>query len=184
MDEMPYIDKLGRKYGFGECFPTELSPFAYNETVAFEEYTLTKDETLSSGYSWREPESKSYAATMQGAEIPDSIHDVLDTICSEVIACPNQGKVEMRCTSAFKILPDELAFYRQMKLPIPRYCPNCRYHARLKWKNPFRFYERQCMCDLGNHGHSEKCPNEFETMYAPERAEKIYCKECYQKEVY
>ncbi|MBI2610050.1 hypothetical protein HYW53_02635, partial [Candidatus Giovannonibacteria bacterium] len=34
MNDMPYIDKKGRVYKYGEFFPPELSPFAYNETIA------------------------------------------------------------------------------------------------------------------------------------------------------
>src|SRR3989344_152885 len=184
MSEIPYIDKMGRKYPFGEMFPIELSPFSYNESAAFEENPLSKKQAIILGYKWMDMEIKSYISTIKAEEIPDSVNDVKDDICNEVIECPNKGKVETQCTSAYKILPDELAFYRQMKLPIPRYCPNCRYHARLVWKNPFRFYERECMCDLSNHNHKEKCVNKFETMYAPDRPERIYCKECYQKEVY
>jgi len=30
----------------------------------------------------------------------------------------------------------------------------------------------------------EECPNEFETSYAPDRPEIIYCESCYNKEVY
>ncbi len=184
MSDMPYVDKTGREYSFGEFFPTAFSPFAYNETIAFEENYLSKDQILSKGYRWRDPEVKNYAATTQSTDLPDGINDIQDSICEEIIACPNKGNVETLCTSAFKILPEELVFYRQMNLPVPRYCPNCRYHERLVWKNPFKFYQRKCMCDLAGHTHAGECPNEFETMYSPERPEMIYCKECYQKEVY
>lgn len=184
MNDLLYVDKAGRRYPFGECFPAEISPFAYNESDVFEEFPLSKSEVLVKGYRWKDPEVKSYTSTIKSSDIPDNITDVKDSICGEVIECPNQGRVETQCTSAFRILPDELQFYRKMNLPIPRYCPNCRYYARLVWKNPFRFYKRGCMCQLGKHGHTGKCPNEFETMYAPERPEIIYCKECYQKEIY
>jgi len=184
MDDMPYLDALGKKYTFGEFFPSELSPFAYNETRAFEEHPLTKEEALAQGYRWKDMEAKQYVPTMKAGDVPDSINDVLGNICDEVIECPNLGRVETKCTSAYKILPDELQFYQQMKLPIPRLCPNCRYYERLKWKNPFKFYKRECMCDLENHSHEAKCENQFETMYAPGRPEKIFCKECYQREVY
>ena len=184
MNEIPYRDSIGRKYIFGDFFPSELSPFCYNETLAFEEVPLSKERALTLGYKWREPEEKVYAPTITSGEIPDNIHDVPDTITNEIIECPHKGKIETRCVSAYRILPDELAFYRQMNVPIPRYCPNCRYHDRLKWKNPFRFYKRQCMCSVSSHEHGGMCSNEFETMYAPDRPEIIYCKECYQKEIY
>ncbi|MFA5936391.1 MAG: hypothetical protein WC822_00780 [Candidatus Paceibacterota bacterium] len=183
MNDMLYVDKKGRIYPFGEFFPTELSPFAYNETTAYEEHPLSKQEIISLGYKWRDKESKFYTPTLRKDDLPDSINDVADSICNEIIECPNKGMVETQCTSAFKILPDELVFYRQMNLPIPRYCPNCRYHSRLIWRNPFHFYKRECMCELLNHTHQGKCTNEFETMYAPNRPEKIYCKQCYQAEV-
>ena len=184
MKEMPFVDSVGRKYGFGESFPTEISPFAYNETLAFQEQPLSKEEIVKAGYKWREPEVKNYSSTIKSEDLPDSIVGVKDEICNEIIGCPNGGDIKTQCVSAYKILPDELQFYRQMKIPLPRYCPNCRYYDRLKWKNPFRFYKRECMCGLSNHVHKNKCQNEFETMYAPERTEKIFCKECYQAEVY
>src|SRR3989344_2003233 len=184
MNEMPYINKIGRKYLYGEYFPEEISPFAYNETIAFEEHPITKEEAILLGYKWKEPELKSYSSTVTTEDLLDSIHDVSDAICDEVIKCPNKGDTKTQCLSAYRILRDELAFYRQMNLPLPRLCPNCRYYQRLKWKNPFRFYKRDCMCDLAGHEHDGKCMNEFETMYAPSRPEKILCKQCYQKEVY
>lgn len=183
MKDMPYIDVNGCNYAFGEFFPIEISPFTYNETTAFEENSLLKGGAVSLGYKWRDMDCKSYIPTIKGNTIPDSIVDVSNSICGEVIECPNRGKVETQCTSAYKILPDELAFYKQMNLPIPRYCPNCRYHQRLVWKNPFCFYERQCMCDLLNHNHKGRCQNNFETMYAPDKKELVYCKLCYQQEV-
>lgn len=183
MNDVLYVDTTGKVYPFGEFFPAELSPFAYNETTAFEENPLSKEEIISLGYKWKDIDTKSYIPTIKNDEIPDSIRDILDTICDEVIECPNKDKVETRCTSAYKILPEELVFYRQMNLPIPRYCPNCRYQQRLVWKNPFYFYERQCMCELLSHNHKGRCLNKFETMYAPKREELIFCKQCYQKEV-
>ncbi|MEK7104676.1 MAG: hypothetical protein AAB868_01400 [Patescibacteria group bacterium] len=183
MNDMPYIDKIGNKYLFGEGFSTEISPFAYNETTAFEEQPLPKEKILSLGYKWRDMESKTYVPTIKANTLLDNINDIKDDILNEIIECSNKGKTETQCTSAFRILSDELAFYRQMNLPIPRFCPNCRYHNRLIWRNPFYFYKRQCMCELSNHNHQERCMTEFETMYSPDRTEKIYCKYCYQQEV-
>ena len=184
MNDMPYVDKIGREYPFGEYFPSELSPFAYNETIAYEENPLSKEDTIAQGYRWLDKEQKVSATAINPDEIPNDIKNVEKEICGQIIACKNEGRIETQCTYGFKIIPDELVFYKQMNLPIPRYCPNCRYYDRLKWTNPFKFYERNCMCKIENHGHTGKCKNKFETMYAPDRPEIIYCKECYQKEVY
>ena len=184
MNEMLYVDKIGREYPFGEYFPTELSAFAYNETIAYEEEPLSKEETIARGYRWLEKEKKVYNTTIDSVELPDDIKNVDEKICEQIIACNNKGRVETLCTFGFKILPDELMFYKKMNLPVPRYCPNCRYYERLKWTNPFKFYERECMCKIERHNHKNKCQNKFETMYALDRPEKIYCKECYQSEIY
>ena len=184
MNEMQYIDKVGRAYPYGEYFPAEISPFAYNETIAYEEEPLSKEEVIAKGYKWIDKEQKIHATAIDSDEISNDIKDVNDDICGQVISCKNKGKIETQCTYGFKIIPEELSFYRQMNLPIPRYCPNCRYYDRLKWTNPFKFYQRECMCNLPNHNHEGKCKGKFETMYSPKRPETIYCKECYQKEIY
>ena len=36
---------------------------------------------------------------------------------------------------------------------------------------------------LHTHHGENHCPNEFETSYAPDRDEIVYCEECYQEEV-
>ncbi len=184
MIDMPFLDKIGRKYSFGECFPAEFSPFFYNESLVYEENQLTKEEAIAQGYRWLDKDKKIYDTTLESKNIPDDINDVGKKICEEIIECPNKGEVATMCTYGFKILPDELVFYKKMNLPVPRYCPNCRYYQRLKWTNPFKFYKRECMCESENHGHSDKCENQFETMHAPDRKELIYCKDCYNKEVY
>ncbi len=42
MNEMPYRDKTGKEYRYGEFFPPEFSPFAYNETMAFDFFPLKR----------------------------------------------------------------------------------------------------------------------------------------------
>ena len=71
-----------------------------------------------------------------------------------------------------------------MEIPIPRRCFYCRHKNRIKKTNPFKLWHRKCMCDKTNHEHQNKCPNEFETSYAPDRPEIVYCEKCYQREVY
>jgi len=183
MNEMPYVDKKGRVYKYGEFFPTEISPFAYNETLAQEYYPLTKQEILSEGYEWKDPDTKSYAVTLPSAEIPDAIADVSDDVIDKIIGCAHNGECSHQCATAFRIIPEEIQFYRRMNLPLPRLCPNCRHYERLAQRNPLKLWHRQCMCDRSGHFHEGNCPNEFETSYAPERKEIVYCEQCYQAEI-
>jgi hypothetical protein len=214
MNEMPYVDKRGRVYKYGEFFPTELSPFAYNETVAQEYFPLTKEEAENQGYTWKDPEPRTYEITLQSDDLPDHIKDVTDSILKEVIQCahakgsPSDSSGQIadaicneQCTTAFRIIPQELEFYQKMNLPLPRLCPNCRHYQRIKQRNPLKLWHRTCTCNgtesgvtnqesgyrytnTSTHFHKDQpCPNEFETSYAPEREEIVYCEECYQQEV-
>ena len=177
MSDMPYIDSKGRIYKYGEFFPSELSPFAYNETIAQEYFPLTKEQAIEQGYKWKEKVDRDYSIDIHTEDIPDSIKDIPDTdILNKVIECAHKGACNQQCTEAFKIIPEELSFYRRMNLPIPRLCPNCRHYERLSERNPMKLWHRQCM--------KEGCTNEFETSYAPERPEIVYCEKCYQQEVY
>ncbi|MDD5146800.1 MAG: hypothetical protein PHN39_03645, partial [Candidatus Pacebacteria bacterium] len=106
-----------------------------------------------------------------------------------------RGDCNEQCTTAFRIIPQELQFYRKMNLPLPRLCPNCRHYQRLKQRNPLKLWKRQCQCvgeksqngvytNTTSHNHgSDPCPNTFETSYSPDRPEIVYCEECYLKEV-
>jgi hypothetical protein len=183
MNDLPYVDKLGRTYRYGEFFPPELSPFAYNETLAQEYFPLTKKQAIGQGYRWKEPETKSYKVTMSPADLPKAVKDVPDSIVNEVIGCAHAGKCNQQCTTAFKVVPQELLFYRRMNIPLPRLCPNCRHYERLAQRNPMKLWRRGCACDKTNHTHQGKCPVEFETSYAPDRKEIVYCEACYQNEV-
>ena len=175
MADMPYVDKKGRIYKFGEHFPIEISPFAYNDSVAQEYFPLTKEQAEQQGYSWKNVEEKSYAITKNPTDLPSSIAEVPDTISSEIIGCLHKGDCNHGCSTAFKIVSSELQFYRQFNLPLPQLCPNCRHHARLIQRNPMKLWHRKCM--------KPGCTNEFETSYSPERPEIIYCESCYQQEV-
>ena len=184
MNDMPYVDTKGRTYKFGEFFPVELSPSAYNETIAEEYFPLTKEKAVSQGYTWKDPEEKNYKITISAENIPSYIKDVSDRILEEIMECAHKGKCNEQCTEAFKIITDELTFYRRMNLPLPRLCPNCRHYQRLKQRNPLKLWHRTCMCEKKHAHHTGNCEIEFETSYAPDRPEIVYCEKCYQQEVY
>jgi hypothetical protein len=175
MNDMPYIDSCGRIYKYGEFFPSDLSPFCYNETIAQEYFPLTKEQAIQQGYKWKEKEERNYTIDIKNEDIPDNINDITDDITTKIIECAHKD-CNHQCTEAFKIIPEELTFYRRMNLPIPRLCPNCRHGERIIQRNPMKLWHRSCM--------KEGCTNEFETSYAPERPEIVYCEKCYQGEVY
>ncbi|KKU04716.1 MAG: putative phage protein [Parcubacteria group bacterium GW2011_GWA2_45_30] len=183
MIDNPFLDNKGRIYKYGEFFPDEFSPFAYNKTVAQENFPLKKEQVLDRGYSWKDREKRNYQVTIKSKDLPDHIKDVQDNILNQVIGCEHEGKCNEQCTEAFRIIPQELKFYREMNLALPKLCPNCRHYQRMKQRSPLKLWQRACMCEVKNHGHEEKCQNEFETSYAPDRPEIVYCEACYKDEV-
>ena len=181
---VPKIRAAMRERGeYGEFFPKEFSPFAYNETIAQDYFPLTKEDAALWGHSWRDREARQYAITRTAEELPDRIADVADSILSETIGCAHRGECEEQCATAFRIIPEELQFYRSMNLPLPRLCPNCRHFNRVKMKTPLALYDRECMCEQAGHDHEGKCAVLFKTPYSDERPELIYCEACYQREV-
>jgi hypothetical protein len=155
---------------YGEFFPAEMSHFGYNETAAQEYFPLTKEEALAKGYKWWDKLQKTTGKeTLKAGDIPESISDIDESILNEVLGC-------ITCGRNYKIVQNELNFYKKHNIPIPRKCFYCRNSERLKLENPFKLWHRSCM----NAG----CKNEFETSYSPDRPETIFCESCYNKEVY
>jgi hypothetical protein len=176
MNEMPYVDQKGRVYKYGEFFPIELSPFAYNETLAQEIAPITEKQASAEGYPWRKSDQKNFKITIPAEDIPDNINEVSDKILNEVLGCAHEGKCEHQCNEAFRITNYELNFYKKHSIPLPILCQNCRYYERSKVMPSLKLWHRKCM--------KKGCENEFETSYAPNRPEIIYCERCYQQEVY
>ncbi len=189
MDEMPFVDSRGIVYKYGEFFPIELSPFGYNNTIAIQHFPLSKEEALGNNYGWIDRERGEYDITKKAAELPEKISDTTDEVLKEVIECEN-------CKFAYRIQPNELAFYRRENLPLPHLCNECRYERRIADRLSIQLYGRACMCagkgdktgvykNIIAHQHAAApCPEKFKTGYAPERLEIVYCEKCYQQEVY
>lgn len=160
-----YMKKTGE---WGEFFPIKYSPFAYNESMANLSFPMTKNEIINLGLRFQENLQQTKGKTTL-KEIPESINDISDSITNEILECT-------QCKRNYKIIPNELSFYKKWQVPIPRKCFFCRLEKRFSLRTPSRVWHRKCM----NKG----CNNEFETSYVPDRPEIIYCEFCYQKEVY
>lgn len=166
MDEMPYVDKAGNIYKYGEFFPIELSPFPYNMTFAKLFNPKTKDEIEKIGGYYLEENKNEYKITKNDLDIPDNIKDIDDSILDEVIGCE-------KCGRGYKIIEMELRFLRKMKLPVPHECPFCRINEKLNlWVDNMHLKDRVC----------DKCGVDFKTHWGKERAPIIYCKDCYKIE--
>ena len=108
---------------YGEFFPPAISPFSYNETVAYEYFPVDENFAKKFNWRWQPIDKKEYQPS--NFEIPDNISDVDDSIFNEILACAKTGK-------NYKIVPKELAFYRKMNIPVPIFCPDERHIRRFK----------------------------------------------------
>lgn len=152
---------------YGEFFPMSLCAFAYNESFAPDLFPMTKEEVLARGWRWREDTDgqKQYMGAV--VELPETSTEVTDEICKDILICTATGK-------PYKVIPQELKFYRSMQLPIPELCPDERHRRRIAKRNLYTLYPRSC----------SQCAKDIETTYAPDRAPVIYCESCYLETVY
>jgi hypothetical protein len=163
------IEKMKTDGEWGKFYPPTMSPYGYNESVAHEYLPLTEAEAKKRGFLWRNITEKKPSAsrTVNAADLPDRIEDVPDDVLNWAIECTETKR-------PFKIIKQELDFYRRQSLPLPRVHPDVRYDRRLALRNPRQLWERNCM----------KCGAQIQSTYAPDRPETIYCEKCYLKEVY
>ncbi len=163
------IEHMKKTNEYGEFFPPECSCFAYNESTAHEYFPLTKDEALAQGFTWSETPERIPEATksVPAARLPDAIGDIPDDIINWAIESEQSGR-------PFKIIKQELEFYRAHNLPVPHLHPDERHALRMTLKNPLQLWERKCA----------KCSEDIKTSYAPDRSETVVCEDCYLKEVY
>ncbi len=169
MKEFPFEGKNGRVYSYGEHFPLELAPFAYNETAAQDFFPLNKEEALAQGYEWKDRQKNTYTPTFKSNDLPDTIAEVSDTIKNEIIECGDKDKEYS--IGAYKISEQELLFYRKMNLPLPRFCFNVRFTNRFNKRPNMELIERSC----------NKCNALVSTVYTADNAPILYCEECYRQ---
>ncbi|EKE28166.1 MAG: hypothetical protein ACD_3C00086G0010 [uncultured bacterium (gcode 4)] len=193
-----------------EFFPPLLSTFPYNDAVALEWYPVNKiilldrnkkpineeifdkdwewivyvlesDKFISEAIldlwweekikiKWRTKEVEinipDWIQIIQAIDIPDRIDDIEDDILQKALICEKSWR-------PFRIIKAELEFYIKYGLPIPRIHPDIRHLERLKRKTPKKLYLRKC----------DKCESEMLSVYDDNVEFKVYCEDCYNKEV-
>jgi hypothetical protein len=159
----------GQAEEWGAFWPYQYLPFAYNESAAQDYFPLTRAEAIKHGFRWRdtEPESLDVKKIIAADDLPDSIDDVPEDILQWAVRCERSGK-------PFRVIKQELDFYREMRLPLPRAHPTDRHARRMSMRNPYMLYDRTCT----------KCGTTIKSTHAPDRPETVYCEECYRKTVY
>ena len=162
------IEHMEKGGEWGKYFLMNCSPFAYNKSMAQDYFPLTKAEIEKAGLKFEEETTsvKNVENIILAKDLPE-IENAGDEILTSAIKCEISGRL-------FKLTPLELAFYRKykLKLPVCHFEERCK--RRLAARNGFKLFDRKC----------DKCGANTKTTYAPEYKGKVYCEECYLKEVY
>ncbi|MDD3302344.1 MAG: hypothetical protein PHN31_02230 [Candidatus Gracilibacteria bacterium] len=207
------IEHMMKTREWGEFFPSSMSPFGYNETVANEYFPLSRENGININVISSEVErsvgelnknlgknnvilkeqipplqSEGQSTFLHGpvfnrstyeqefpkvdkiipaSKLPEDIKHIPDDILNWAIECEITKK-------PFRIISQELEFYRKHKLPIPKRHPDQRHLDRMSLRNPRKLFDRTC----------DKCGKDIKTTYSPERPEIVYCEYCYNNEIY
>lgn len=145
---------------WGEFFPSAISPFAYNETVAQEYFPLSQEVVESKSLRWKRAEQKEYREA--SAALPDEIAQADEAVTKEIFACEF-------CKKNYKIISAELSFYKKEGIPLPCHCPECRHLQRLGLRTTRRLWERIC----------SNCSSTTQSTFSPDLPEQILCESCY-----
>ena len=124
------IEKMKQDWVWCEFFPSSLSPFGYNETVANEYFPLTKEEALKKWFNWSDYEAPfpKVEKIIPAEKLPQNIEDIPDDILNWAIECEVTKK-------PFRIIKPELEFYRKHNLWIPKRHPDQRHLDRMNLIN-------------------------------------------------
>jgi hypothetical protein len=180
---------------WGEFFPPSVSSYGYNQTEGYVTAFMDREEVLKRGFNWSdyEPPFPKVEKTIPASKLPQNIDDVPDDILNWAVECEVTKK-------PFRIIKQELEFYRKHRLPIPKRHPDQRQLERIRLQNPRSLFERVCDC-LKCEGNAlaanaplrpeaslqnkktGKTARTFVTSYSPQKPEKVYCGECYEREV-
>lgn len=154
---------------WGEFFPATGSPFSYNESVAQDDFPLARDQALEEGFRWQEnlEPMPIVSRPVPAGDLPDSIDDIEDAIVQQAVQCKETSR-------PFRVVKQELDFYRRHRIPLPRLHPNERHRLRVGLRPLRRLWSRIC----------PNCEKDTLASYPPERPEIVFCESCYLKTVF
>lgn len=89
-----------------------------------------------------------------------------DQVPEGALICEDTGK-------AFRITPQERAFYTKMNLPTPTRCFEARHMRRFRRRNERQLYDHPC----------DKCGSSIQTTLSTEKPQKVFCEKCYLENV-
>lgn len=135
--------------------------------MANERLRLSKDEAIARGFPWFDYESPLPKAEkiIPASKLPDDISQIPDDILNWAVECEITKK-------PFRIIKQELEFYRKHHLPIPKRHPDIRYRELQGFQNPPIFRTAKC-AETGE---------DIVTLYPVDTPYKILSREAWEEE--
>jgi hypothetical protein len=163
------IEGMKERGEYGEFFSKEMSPFAYNESIANEYTPRTKEDALSLGYRWRDDIPHTVGQeTILFSDLPKDPALYDSSLLKQVLKCDECGK-------NYRFIDREINFYKMLGLPLPHKCFNCRHARRMNLRNIRALFLGSC----------QKCSTKITTSFTPEQQKEyiVYCIPCYHQEI-
>jgi hypothetical protein len=157
---------------YGELFPLSLGLFPYQASKSQKYYPIDEAKAAQLGIPWySEPEPQipeGIHLRDTDREVPSDIKNVDDSILNDAVRCGVTGR-------PFRIVSQELGFYRHMNLPIPTKHPWQRFMERAEIEHPMDLFPFTC----------PQCGEKSFSIYneAKQKRFRIFCEKCYLKEV-
>lgn len=159
------ITDMKERNEYGKFLPYAMSAGPFNFSTSFLYFPETKKEDILRLGGYWEDINEGHIEGMPTSELPDSINDIPEDICSQALICPETGW-------RFNIAQNELIFYKQNNIPLPRYHFDVRIKKNMKYTSVLESHPYLC----------HYCQKNIEAYYPPEwEYEKIACEECYQQ---
>jgi hypothetical protein len=161
------ISEMKARGEYGKFLPYSMSAGPFNFSSSFLYFPETKKEDISKLGGYWEDIDESNIEGMSTSELPDDIKEAPDTIISQALICPETGW-------RFNIAQNELSFYRENSIPLPRYHFDVRTKNSLKYLTVLWPYPYTCFY----------CKKDIQAYYLPEwNYQKIACEECYKQNI-
>lgn len=161
------ISDMRKRREYGKFLPYSMSAGPFNFSTSFFYFPeIKKEDILKLGGYWEDID-ESHIEGMPTSELPDDIKDVPNTIITQALICPLTGW-------RFNIAQNELIFYKENNIPLPRYHFDVRTKGRMKYLTVLQAYPYKCFY----------CKKDVEAYYLPEwNYQKIACEECYKQNI-
>ncbi len=161
------ISDMRKRGEYGKFLPYSMSAGPFNFSTSFLYFQDTKKEDILKLGGYWEDIDESHLEGIPTSELPDDIKDVPDNIITQALICPETGW-------RFNISQNELIFYRENNIPLPRYHFDVRIKNNLKYLTILQSYPYKCFY----------CKKDMEAYYLPEwNYQKIACEECYKQNI-